>query len=90
MPYDEFDPQDPMELVGMVVPGEPGTLEAMAETFVEEYLRLGWSDRRLLAFFQNPHFLATHRIYREKGEDYVRDLIQRTRARWAPGSKGGA
>ncbi len=84
MPYDEFAPEDPMELVGMVLPGEPGTLEAMAETFVEEYVRLGWDERRLMTLFRNPMFLATHRVYRQKGEDYVLDLIRRVRARWTP------
>ena len=77
MPYDEFDVEDPMELVGMVVPGEPGQLEAMAECFVEEYVRMGWDEPRLMTLFVTPMFMATHRIYRQKGEDYVRELIHR-------------
>jgi hypothetical protein len=84
MPHDEFVDEDPMGLVGMVVPGEPGQLEAMAECFVEEYARMGWDERRLMTLFVNPTFLATHRIYRLKGEDYVRELIRRTCAKWGP------
>ncbi len=82
MPQDEFSTEDPLELVGMVMPGEPGQLEAMAECIVEEYVRMGWDERRLMTLFVNPMFLATHRIYRQKGEEYVRALIQRTCAMW--------
>lgn len=85
MPQEEFVPEDPMGLIGMVLPGEPGQLEAMAECFIEEYVRLGWSERRLMTLFVSPMFLATHRIYRMKGEAYVRDLIRTTRAKWGGG-----
>ncbi|MBI3244691.1 MAG: hypothetical protein HYZ49_20625 [Chloroflexi bacterium] len=82
MPHDEFVDEDPMGLIGMVLPGEPGQLEAMAECVVEEYIRLGWSEQRLMTLFVNPMFLATHRIYRLKGEGYVRDLIRQTCVKW--------
>ena len=78
----EFEDEDPMALVGMVMPGEPGQLEAMAECLVEEYVRLGWDETRLMVLFHNPMFLATHRIYRQKGEQYVRELIQQTCKKW--------
>ena len=82
MAYDELESDDPMELTGMVLPGEPGQLEAMAECFVEEYVRMGWDERRLMTLFINPTFLATHRIYRLKGEGYVRELIRRMCVKW--------
>ncbi len=82
MPYYEPESDDPMELVGMVMPGEPGQLEAMAECLVEEYVRLGWDARRLMTLFVNPLFMATHRIYRQKGEAYVHELIDRMCAKW--------
>ena len=82
MPQEEFVPEDPMELTGMVLPGKPGQLEAMAECLVEEYVRLGWTEPRLMTLFVNPMFLAPHRVYRLKGEGYVRDLIRRVSAKW--------
>ena len=82
MSHEEFEHDDPMGLIGMVFPGEPGQLEAMAECFVEEYVRMGWDERRLMTLFVNPMFLATHRIYRLKGEGYVRELIRRMCAKW--------
>lgn len=82
MPKDEFVEEDPMDLVGIVLPGEPGQLEAMAECFVEEYVRMGWDEPRLMTLFVTPLFMATHRIYRQKGEAYVRDLIRKMSAKW--------
>lgn len=82
MVKDEFEDDDPMELVGMVMPGEPGMLENMAEIIVDEYVRLGWDEERLMTLFVNPMFMATHRIYRQKGETYVRELIRVILARW--------
>lgn len=82
MPKDEFVDEDPMELVGMVMPGAPGMLEAMATALVEEYVLLGWDETRLMTLFVNPLFLATHRIYRQKGDAYVRQLVQETCAKF--------
>ena len=82
MPKDEFVDEDPLELVGMVMPGEAGQLERMAETIVEEYVRMGWDERRLMTLFVHPLFMATHRIYLQKGEPYVKSLVQRTCAKY--------
>lgn len=89
MPKDEFVDEDPMELVGMVLPGEAGELENMAECIVDEYVRLGWNEPRLMAIFTNPMFLGTYRIYRYKGEAYVQELIQKTLSRYHFAAGGG-
>ena len=86
MPNKHFEQDDPMDLVGMVLPGEAGQVEAMAECIVEEYVRLGWDERRLFSLFVSPMFLATHRIYRQKGEGYVRRLIRQTWRKYHPSS----
>lgn len=82
MPKDEFDSQDPLELVGMVLPGDARQVEHMAETIVEEYVRMGWDERRLFTLFTNPMFMATHRIYQQKGEAYVKSLVHQTCAKY--------
>jgi hypothetical protein len=82
MPKDEFVDEDPMELVGMVMPGEAGQLERMAETIVEEYARMGWDARRMMTLFTQPVFMATYRIHQIKGEAYVKDLLERTCAKY--------
>jgi hypothetical protein len=84
MPHDEFVDEDPLGLVGMVMPGEEGQLEAMAECFVEEYARMGWNESRIMTLFSQPLFMATHRVYRLKGESYARELIHKVCARYQP------
>jgi len=42
----------------LVKPGEPGMLEAIAETLIDEYIRLGWDEGRLLMLFRNPFFFG--------------------------------
>lgn len=79
--------QDPYELVGMVIPGEEGQTEAMALAVIEEFILLGWGEKRLMTLFNNPFYLGTYRIYQEKGEGYVQDLIAETCARWRMGTK---
>ena len=77
-----------MELVGVALP--QGDLERMAECLVEEYMLLGWNERQLMALFARPLFQTTHRIYREKGEDYVRALIRQVGDNWRRGhTRGG-
>ena len=56
----------------------------MAEVVVEEYVRMGWDEKRLMVLFTHPMFQATHRIYQLKGEAYVRELLQQvcSKYRW--------
>ena len=77
-----FEPDDPMELVGVAVDADAAALDEMARCFIEEYLREGWGEARLLALFRNPFYRAPHLIYRLRGEGYVKELIAETAARW--------
>jgi hypothetical protein len=76
----EFEADDPMGLVGIGVPeGEP---DLMAECLVEEYVRLGMSDAQLLAIFKNPFFAGAHALYRSRGEERLKAVIERARTQW--------
>ena len=73
---------DPMEFIAVALPeGDP---DRMAECVIEEFLLMGWSERQLMTLFTRPQFRATHRIYRERGEAHVRDLIRRVGEAWRP------
>ncbi|MFQ5847273.1 MAG: hypothetical protein ACE5IQ_06295 [Candidatus Methylomirabilales bacterium] len=74
-----FEDDDPMQLTGMALPG--GDMQEAAEAFVEEFVRMGLQDEPLLDLFKNPFYRATHRIYKAKGEAYVKSLIERIRRR---------
>jgi hypothetical protein len=95
MPKDEFDPEDPLELVSVEVPGTD-TDQAL-EDIVQEYLMMGFKPAQILFLFRSPHYGATHQIYRAKGHDYVKQRVHALAAQWsqgwlavAPSSKGGA
>ncbi len=75
MPYDEFDAEDPLELVGCEVPLEGEQLTEMAECFVEEFGRMGLGPDQLLALFASPFYRGPHSVYQARGEEYVRNLI---------------
>ncbi len=83
----DIEPGDPMELVGVGLP--EGDMDHMAECLIEEYMFLGWDERKLMTLFARPFFQTTHRIYREKGEDYVRALIQKVHDKWSQGCEPG-
>lgn len=74
--------EDPYELVGMVIPGEAGQTEAMAQAVIEEFILLGWNEKQLMTIFTSPLYLGTHRIYQEKGTAWVQALITETYAAW--------
>lgn len=73
---------DPMEFVAVPLPG--GDSDQMAECVIEEFLLMGWSERQLMTLFTHPKFQATHRIYLDRGEAHVRELIARVGAAWRP------
>jgi len=80
MPKDEFEADDPMELVGVALPdGDP---EELASAIVEEFIRMGLSNEELLALFRDPFYAGPHAIWRSRGDEYVRGLIHRGRECW--------
>ena len=82
MPKDEFDFDDPLELNGVALYTDEDTSRDMAECFVEEFLRMGYNHKQLLALFRNPHYLGMNMVLQNKGEPFVRDIIAEVFARW--------
>ncbi len=73
---------DPLELVGVPVPVDEATFDEMARCFVEEYVRDGWTDERLMALFRSPFYAGLHVIWVRRAEAWVRGLVAETRVRW--------
>lgn len=82
MPKHESSPADPMELVGVMLPTETDTLISMVECVIEEFVKIGWDEDRLIRLFRNPFYQGTHLLYRLKGEEYARHLIRTIRKQW--------
>lgn len=75
-----FEPDDPMALVGIGIPG--GDPDLVARCLVEEYVRLGMDDAQLMRLFRHPFYAGAHAIYRLRGEAYVTALLAEARRQW--------
>lgn len=82
MPWDEWDAEDPYELTGVLLPTSEDTSLAMAETFIEEFLRLGYGARQVQALFRNPHYRGPYTVWRKHGDGFVKEVITRVFLRW--------
>lgn len=82
MPKDEFDFEDPFELHGTVFPSAEDTTGPMAECFIEEFMRMGYNHKQILALFRDPHYLGPNLAYEKRGEPFIQELIAEVFARW--------
>lgn len=82
MPKDDFDMDDPLELNGAIVASREDNDEEMATAFIEEFMMIDFTSEQILALFKNPHYIGPHRVYRNKGEAYVTDLINKIFGDW--------
>jgi len=82
MPKDEFDFEDPFELNGMAFLSHEDTTNDMAECFTEEFMRMGYNHKQVLALFRNPQYLGPHMAFEQRGEPFIRNLIADVFARW--------
>jgi hypothetical protein len=54
----------------------------MTECFVEEFMRLGYNHKQILAMFRNPHYIGMNMALQNRGERFVRERIEEVFARW--------
>ena len=87
-PQKEIEPDDPMEIVGIEIPGQSEEqLRDMVLCFAEEFAREGWDEEGLLKMFQNPFYRGPYLAWKQKGDDYVREIIREAMSMWRPGGK---
>lgn len=77
----EFKHEDPFELVQMYmdIPADDSFYQQMTTTFVEEYMRLGWSDEDIFGLFQDPYYRGTYDILQKNGAEFVKNIIHEVR-----------
>ena len=81
MPKDKFEEDDPLEMVGVGLP-EAMDEEALVEMgccFVEELARMGYRGEKLMRIFRNPFYQGPHAVYKAKGEEFVRALVDQVK-----------
>ena len=71
-----------MELCGVGLITEEDTSEAMTDCFIEEFMRLGYNHKQLLALFRNPQYVGVNMVLQNRGEQFVRDRIADRFAAW--------
>lgn len=76
MPKDEFDIEDPLELVTCEVPLEDRHVLTMANCFIEEFHRMRWNAADVYALFRDPRYHGPHSALERLGDAQVRALIE--------------
>ena len=74
----EFESDDPMELQGIWMDGDP---DYMLDCVVEEYLRLGWPPDQILRLFGSPSYPVLHQMLHVRGTEALRARIQQIAGR---------
>ena len=80
-----IEADDPMELVGVLLPGGADAMREMACVFAEEFAKLGFDERRLLRLFRNPFYAGPYQAYRALGEPVIRGIVDECVRAWGRG-----
>ncbi len=81
----EYEEDDPVEMIGVQLPNQSEEqLRDMALCFAEEFVREGWDEEQLLKMFQNPLYQGPHLAWKQKGDDFVKSVIDEAVAMWRP------
>jgi hypothetical protein len=89
-----FEPDDPMELVGVILPADAEAVRDMAYVFAEEFARLGFDQEQIMRLFQHPFYAGAHQAYGALGEEAIRTIVAECTQVWgrvrsaAPASAG--
>ncbi len=81
----EYEEDDPVEMIGVQLPNQSEEqLRDMALCFAEEFVREGWDEEQLLGMFQNPLYQGPHLAWKQKGDDFVKSVIDEAIGMWRP------
>lgn len=78
----DIEADDPMELVGIVLPANAEASRDMAYVFAEEFARLGYDRARLLWLFKNPLYAAAYGACQALGEKEILSIIDECLSAW--------
>jgi hypothetical protein len=83
-----FEPDDAFEFTGVGIPTSreeaQRAQQEMAQCFIEEYVRMGYSGEFIMRLCRNPFYRGLHSILLSRGEAYVQGLIDDTLRQWRP------
>lgn len=67
--------EDPLELVGVSLPGDSDSVREMAYTFAEEFAAMGFGEERLRKLFRTPRYAGAHRAWQVLGDEEVCRIV---------------
>jgi hypothetical protein len=82
MPYDDPEPDDPQELIGVELPGDESVTREMAAAFADEFAQLGLGRAQILALYRKPFYSGAHQAWRLLGEDEIARVVDESLAVW--------
>ena len=83
MPYDDPDATDPMTLHGVIVETEDNNaMHDMARCFVEEYVRSGFDEERIMKMFVTEGYAGPFLAYQTLGEEAIQQMIKDVMSLW--------
>jgi hypothetical protein len=82
MPQKKIEADDPMELVGVMLPADAEASREMAYVFAEEFARLGYDRARLLWVFKNSFYAGAYAAYQALGEEEILSIIDECIGAW--------
>ena len=82
MPYEDPEPDDPQELVGVELPGDESVTREMAAAFADEFAQLGFSRAQILALYRTAEYTGAHQAWCLLGEDEVTRIVDESLAVW--------
>ena len=85
MPHQDPHPTDPMTLHGVMFETDsPDAMRVMAECFIQEYCRMGFSRRRIANLFTAKGYAGPNLACQTLGEAAILGLIDECLLRWGP------
>jgi hypothetical protein len=82
MAHKDIEADDPMELVGVVLPADLEATREMAYVFAEEFARMGYDRNRLVSVFKNPFYGGAYGAYQALGEPATLAIIDECIGAW--------
>lgn len=80
MPFDDPEPDDPQELVGVELPGDETVTREMAEAFADEFAQLGLPRSEILALYRSPEYSGAYRAWRLLGDEAIAQIVDESLA----------
>ena len=75
MTYDDPEPGDPHELVGVSLPGDESATREMAAAFADEFAQMGFDRDRLMWLFSNPFYAGAHAARQLLGDAEITRIV---------------